>query len=107
MARLHGYPDWFRFHVTKWHGARQIGNSVPPPLARAVAGAILHAMRVTPPKPRRTLNLGKTELLAMDMTEAAEYWKVDVPIDKRNRKNGTRKRKQDEIERERLALRRS
>ncbi|HAJ94012.1 MAG TPA: DNA (cytosine-5-)-methyltransferase, partial [Synergistaceae bacterium] len=53
------------------------------------------------------LNLGKTELLAMDMTEAAEYWKVDVPIDKRNRKNGTRKRKQDEIERERLALRRS
>ena len=31
MARLHGFPDWFRFNVTKWHGARQIGNSVPPP----------------------------------------------------------------------------
>ncbi|MEO5972293.1 MAG: DNA cytosine methyltransferase, partial [Sphingomicrobium sp.] len=30
MARLHGYPDWFRFNETKWHGARQIGNSVPP-----------------------------------------------------------------------------
>ncbi len=29
-ARLHSYPDWFRFHVTKWHGFRQIGNSVPP-----------------------------------------------------------------------------
>ncbi|OYZ97381.1 MAG: hypothetical protein B7X99_14165 [Rhizobiales bacterium 17-65-6] len=27
MARLHGFPDWFRFHVTKWHGARQIGNA--------------------------------------------------------------------------------
>src|ERR1035438_3384609 len=37
MARLHGFPDWFRFHQTKWHGARQIGNSVPPPLGRAVA----------------------------------------------------------------------
>lgn len=30
MARLHGFPDWFRFHATKWHGARQIGNAVPP-----------------------------------------------------------------------------
>ena len=36
MARLHGFPDWFRFHATKWHGARQIGNAVPPPLARAM-----------------------------------------------------------------------
>ena len=29
MARLHGFPDWFRFQHTKWHGARQIGNAVP------------------------------------------------------------------------------
>jgi DNA (cytosine-5)-methyltransferase 1 len=29
-ARLHSFPDWFRFHKTKWHGFRQIGNSVPP-----------------------------------------------------------------------------
>ena len=43
MARLHGYPDWFRFHPTKWHGARQCGNSVPPPLARAVAQGVLAA----------------------------------------------------------------
>lgn len=28
-ARLHSYPDWFRLHKTKWHGFRQIGNSVP------------------------------------------------------------------------------
>ena len=28
MARLHGFPDWFRFNATKWHGARQIGNAV-------------------------------------------------------------------------------
>ncbi|WP_353329047.1 DNA cytosine methyltransferase [Phaeobacter sp. NW0010-22] len=37
MARLHGFPDWFRFNKTKWHGARQIGNAVPPPLARVIA----------------------------------------------------------------------
>jgi DNA (cytosine-5)-methyltransferase 1 len=35
-ARLHSFPDWFEFHPTKWHGFRQIGNSVPPLLARGV-----------------------------------------------------------------------
>lgn len=25
-ARLHSYPDWFRFHVTKAHGFRQVGR---------------------------------------------------------------------------------
>lgn len=40
MVRLHGFPDWFHFHVTKWHDGRQIGNSVPPPLARAVATCV-------------------------------------------------------------------
>jgi DNA (cytosine-5)-methyltransferase 1 len=36
-ARLHSFPDWFQFHHTRWHAFRQIGNSVPPLLARAVA----------------------------------------------------------------------
>lgn len=98
MARLHGYPDWFRFHVTKWHGARQIGNSVPPPLARAVAGSIVRALGVTPERPVRRLDLGRPKLLSMDMGEAADYWKVPVPIGKRDRKNGLHKRKQMEIE---------
>jgi DNA (cytosine-5)-methyltransferase 1 len=39
-ARIHSYPDWFRLHATKWHGFRQIGNSVPPLLGRAVAGQV-------------------------------------------------------------------
>lgn len=29
-ARLQGFPDWFKFHPTKWHSFRQIGNSVSP-----------------------------------------------------------------------------
>ena len=107
MARLHGYPDWFRFHVTKWHGARQIGNSVPPPLARSVASETMRAMGIVPFKPRKMFDLGKPELLAMDMTEAAEYWGVDVPIKRRDRKSGARKRKQHLIEHERLASRSS
>jgi DNA (cytosine-5)-methyltransferase 1 len=43
-ARLHSFPDWFVFHPTKWHGFRQIGNSVPPRLARALAESVLRAI---------------------------------------------------------------
>lgn len=98
MARLHGYPDWFRFHVTKWHGARQVGNSVPPPLARAVATTILHALGIVPAPPGRAIGLGRPELLSMDMGEASGFWNVPVPIGRRDRKNGLRKRKQSDIE---------
>ena len=41
-ARLHSYPDWFHFNETIWHGFRQVGNSVPPLLARYVAKAIIN-----------------------------------------------------------------
>lgn len=43
-ARLHSYPDWFQFHSTIWHSFRQIGNSVPPLLARAVAMQLRDAL---------------------------------------------------------------
>lgn len=43
-ARLHSFPDWFSFHPTKWHGFRQIGNAVPPRLARAVALSVMEAL---------------------------------------------------------------
>lgn len=43
-ARLHSFPDWFSFHTTKWHAFRQIGNSVPPRLARAVAQSVREAI---------------------------------------------------------------
>ena len=39
-ARLQSFPDWFRFHPSKWHGFRQVGNAVPPLLARAVGKAV-------------------------------------------------------------------
>ena len=98
MARLHGYPDWFRFHETKWHGARQIGNSVPPPLARAVAGEIMKALGIEPTRPVESLALGDTELLRMDLSAASAFFKVENPIARRDRKSGARKRKQADIE---------
>ena len=42
-ARLHSFPDWFQFHASRWHGFRQIGNSVPPLLAQAVAKCVFNA----------------------------------------------------------------
>lgn len=39
-ARIHSLPDWFQFHGTRWHDFRQIGNSVPPFLANAVASEL-------------------------------------------------------------------
>jgi DNA (cytosine-5)-methyltransferase 1 len=46
-ARLHTFPDWFTFHATKWHSFRQIGNSVPPYLARAVASQFYDILATT------------------------------------------------------------
>lgn len=98
MARLHSFPDWFRFHETKWHGARQIGNSVPPRLAQAVASAVISALAIKPQRVERAIDLGPTALLRMDMSEASKFWCVEKPIGKRDRKSGATKRKQIEIE---------
>jgi DNA (cytosine-5)-methyltransferase 1 len=75
-ARLHSYPDWFRFHATKWHGFRQIGNSVPPLLGRAVGAQIMHALGVEPVLPTTTVQTGLPSLLTCDMKQAARYFEV-------------------------------
>jgi DNA (cytosine-5)-methyltransferase 1 len=100
MARLHGYPDWFRLHSTKWHGARQIGNSVPPPLAREVAASLIAALGYVPARPFEIVDLGSLELLEMTVTQAAEHFGIAAPPSKRDRKSGAKKRKQADIEAE-------
>lgn len=104
MARLHSFPDWFRFHATKWHGARQIGNAVPPALARAVAGQIISALKIEPEASSEVVELGNPAWLTVEMSEAAEHFGVPAPNGKRDRKSGARKRKQQEIEQIRLGL---
>lgn len=70
-ARLHGYPDWFRFHTTNWHGHRQVGNSVPPPLARAAGVALLQCLgEYRPNRLWVATPLGDPALLWMSRTEA-------------------------------------
>ncbi|MDD4867009.1 MAG: DNA cytosine methyltransferase [Mycobacterium sp.] len=85
-ARLHGYPDWFRLHSTKWHGFRQIGNSVPPPLARAVASALLGADGVTPSRGSKQ-SLGDETLLRMTSSQAERHFGItERVIPQRNRR---------------------
>lgn len=79
-ARLHGYPDWFRLHVTKWHGFRQIGNSVPPILGRAVAATIMDVLGIAPSVPNEILDLSDTHLLSMTMVEAAGKFEVSSNV---------------------------
>jgi DNA (cytosine-5)-methyltransferase 1 len=87
-ARLHGYPDWFRFHVTKWNGFREIGNSVPALLGRAVGAAILKADGVTAMK-GKPIKLGSPDLLYMTAGQAHEHFGLtERAIPQRDRKVG-------------------
>ena len=44
-ARLQSLPDWFAVDLTVWRGHMQVGNAVPPLLARAVGRQIWRAAR--------------------------------------------------------------
>lgn len=46
VARIQGFPDNWQFHGRKTNAYRQVGNAFPPPVARAVANNIKHALRV-------------------------------------------------------------
>ena len=103
MARLHGFPDWFRLHATKWHGARQVGNAVPPPFARSIAAQVLKTLGSSPIRPCGAIDLGKTKLLRLGTSGAAAHFGVTPPPSRRDRKSGAKKRRQIDIEAERLA----
>lgn len=62
-ARLSGFPDWFRFTAAKWHGFRQVGNAVPPPLARAVAEEVRDALKLPAITADGPIELGDDRLL--------------------------------------------
>ena len=75
-ARLHSYPDWFRFHKTIWHGFRQVGNSVPPLLAKAVASQIIQVINLSCTLNEEVYTLGEEKLLQFNMRAASLHYKV-------------------------------
>ena len=76
-ARLHSFPDWFRVHATKWHGFRQIGNSVAPLLGRAVGAQIVEALGFSAERPNEPFELGGLELLSLTMSQAVDLFGAD------------------------------
>jgi DNA (cytosine-5)-methyltransferase 1 len=46
-ARLQSFPDWFRFTGTEESQFDQIGNAVPPLLARAIGDAVMACCSAT------------------------------------------------------------
>lgn len=101
-ARIHSYPDWFRFHSTKWHGFRQIGNSVPPLLGRAVAAEVVRALGVAPTRPGKNIELVGEEVLRYDMSHACRA--LNVPFDTIPQRN--RAFESEEVRRTGLNIRR-
>ena len=78
-ARLHGYPDWFRFHVTKWNGFREVGNSVPVFLGRAVAQELIRSLGFSPRKSAEVL-CGDPKLLSFTQREAERYYGIEERV---------------------------
>ncbi len=76
-ARLHSFPDWFRLHETKWHGFRQIGNSVAPLVGRNVGMQIFAALAIEVLRPEERIDLGDRKLLSMNMSQAAQHFDAD------------------------------
>jgi DNA (cytosine-5)-methyltransferase 1 len=61
-ARLQGFPDDFRFYGTRYDVRLQIGNAVPPPLAKAAGLAIRHVLEQAA-KPRKASPRRKAPVL--------------------------------------------
>lgn len=88
-ARLHTFPDWFRFHNTIWHGFREIGNAVIPFLSKSLGAQIINAMGLNTEKLESySLKQQDEELLNFNMGQASKYWGIpDDVIPKRKRLN--------------------
>jgi len=96
-ARLHSYPDWFCFHGTKWHGMRQIGNSVPPLLARAVAAEVRSALACPPTKPDRPVVGGDRAWLSYTMRQAADFYAVSRHAIAPRQRQNSRQNSQNQV----------
>jgi DNA (cytosine-5)-methyltransferase 1 len=65
---------------------------------------LIEVIAARPSRPQRLIHLGDPGLLRMDPTEAARHFAVPNPIGRRNMRSGAKKRKQHEIEAQRISL---
>lgn len=60
-ARLQSIPDWVPLSPVKITGFQQIGNSVPPLMAKAIVESIVKAAGIIPQKPDVVINIPRVE----------------------------------------------
>ncbi len=72
--RLHSYPDWFQVHRSIWHGFREVGNSVPPLMAKALGEEIIKLLNVDD-APLKTLDATDEQMLSFSPKNADRYWR--------------------------------
>lgn len=88
-ARLHSFPDSFRFHRTIWHGFRQIGNAVPPLLGRSIGRELIRSLGVEVSRPEEELSIGSEAWAAHDMRQAAAHFGVSASVVPQRRRAST------------------
>jgi DNA (cytosine-5)-methyltransferase 1 len=71
-------------------------------MARAIAAEVMRSLDKVPARPQKIVTLGDPGFLKMEMAEAASHFNVGRTVARRDRKSGARKRKQHQIEAERL-----
>ena len=73
-CRLHSVPDWVRLADVKIAACRQLGNSVPPLLGRAIGRQVMKALDLQPMAPSEIVPMGPESLLSVssiDQVKAA------------------------------------
>jgi len=77
-ARLQSFPDWFNFHVTNWHGFRQVGNAVPPELARLLGKSVRYSLPESAADSLPVVALGDRTLLTLGYTAASTRFREEA-----------------------------
>jgi DNA (cytosine-5)-methyltransferase 1 len=80
-ARIQTFPDWFRFSGQPSLRYRQIGNAVPPLLARTIATSVHRALMLPPRRgrPRGGGEAFRTRLMVWQANNARDYpWREQV-----------------------------
>lgn len=84
-ARIQTFPDHFRFAGARSHAFSQIGNAVPPALARSIAGALLDGAAGPTPDPSRRASARRAQLrralLGWESDETPPWVRVGRPWD--------------------------
>jgi DNA (cytosine-5)-methyltransferase 1 len=83
-ARLHSFPDWFRFHNTNWHGFREVGNAVPPSFARRLAEQLLIDLGLASRPAPGSVALGDSTRLSWPMSRAERFLCARYPANSRS-----------------------